>query len=522
MTFSEIYRTITKKEWLFISIFAVLVIIVTLIPPLYARLNQPAGEVYIGIHYQNSGDWNVYYSYIEQIKQGHFLLKNSFTSEPQNRVFFNPVWIIGGLIARIFNLSSIISFQILRVICIPVFCFFAFIFISYFFKETAKRRICFLLLLFSGGFGQYSQLADGFTFLSLNFSPHLITALILIILTVLFLLLAWENNSIRYSMSAGICSLCLFIIQPFVVPTIYLVPFIFIFIYYILKKSHWLTYLKHYIILLLISLPAVIYYFYLINSDRPTQIYQMQNTLLSPQAWQYILAYGFLVILTAFGLKPILNSRENKNYFIVTWLLINIFLLYGPFNFQIRLVEGLHIPVVVISTFGLFYLYQLINKLKSVKQYEWLLSGFLVLLCLSVLPISSLAMLKKNINVYPKYYLDRQEYEAMIWLKNNTQEDEIILSNYSSGNRIAGLTGRTVYLGHGIQTINWEKKYENLKWFFSNNDNLIEREKFLKDNRIDYLFFGVKERNLGGFSPGKLVNLKNVYNNDGVSIYKFI
>jgi hypothetical protein len=522
MHFTELFNNVTKKEWFFVFLITILIIVITSFPPIFVYFNQPSGRIYGGIHYQNSGDWNVYYSYIEQIKQGHFLLKNLFTSESQNRVFFNPVWIIAGLIARFFNLSSIVSFQILRIITIPVFSFVAYIFISYLFKETVKRKICFLLLLFSGGFGEYSQLADGFTFLTVNFSPHLIIALTLIILTFLFILLSWEKNSVKYSLMAGISSLVLFIIQPFVIPVVYLVPFIFLFIHILLRKENILSHIKNYMIFFLISLPAVIYYLYLINVDWTARMYQVQNTLLSPPISQYILAYGFLVILMIFGLKLIFNSKEKNSLFIFIWLVVNIVLLYGPFNFQKRMVEGLHVPIVIFSTWGLIYLQQLWRRTKIIKNLDWAFKSLLFWLCIILLPWSSILMVIKNTSIYPEAYLDKQEYEAIIWLKNNSMDGEIVLSDYYDGNHIAGLSARNIYLGHGIQTINWEKKQEQLKWFLEDNENLKNKQEFLEQNGINYLFFGQREKNLGNLNPDNLTNLKLIYNNDKVDIYKVI
>jgi len=522
MKFLEIYKTVSKKEWLFVSIFTLLVIVITLIPPLFAYFQQPEGKVYVGIHYQNTGDWDVYYSYIEQVKQGHFLLINSLTSEIQGPVFFNPVWIIPGLLARYLNLSSIVSFQITRIICIPVFTFFAYIFLSYFFKDRSKRQVCFLLLLFAGGFGEYSMLADGFTFLTLNFSPHLIIALILMILSFLFLLLSWENNLIKYSILAGIFSFILFLVQPFVIPIIYLAPFVFIFINIILNKKNKIIYLKHYIIFFIASLPSAVYYLFLVISNSAVKMYQVQNTLLSPSLWQYFLAYGFLTILTIIGFKPIIYSKENKNYFIVVWFAVNVLLLYGPFNFQKRLVEGLHVPIVLISTYGLFYLYFVLKKIFKRDSFDWIIKSFLFWLCLVLLPWSSLNMLAKNIYFYPAGYLDKDQYEAIIWLKKETRETDIILSTYHIGNVVAGQTGRQVYLGHGIQTINSVEKIKLVEWFYGSDDDILNKIKFLKDNKIDYIFYGEGEKKFGGFNPENLNNLKRVYNNGETSIFKVI
>jgi hypothetical protein len=58
---------------------------------------------FTGGNYLNSGDTSVYISYIEQAKEGKFLMSNLFTSENQRDVFFAPLWLVLGLLARVFN-----------------------------------------------------------------------------------------------------------------------------------------------------------------------------------------------------------------------------------------------------------------------------------------------------------------------------------------------------------------------------------------------------------------------------------
>lgn len=121
----------------------------------------------------------------------------------------------------------------------------------------------------------------------------------------------------------------------------------------------------------------------------------------------------------------------------------------------------------------------------------------------------------------PPYYITQDEAQAIYWLKDNTPKDSIILSHGFTGNVIPALSMRLVYIGHGHQTLNWDYKSQKVSdWFSSKKMTESERQQFLADNKINYLYYSDIEKTLGNYQPGGKNYLLPVYRNNEVVIYK--
>lgn len=72
-------------------------------------------------------------------------------------------------------------------------------------------------------------------------------------------------------------------------------------------------------------------------------------------------------------------------------------------------------------------------------------------------------------------------------------------------------------MGHAHQTAKFFEKREKFKQFLKENDDK-QKIAFLKENKIDYLFFEKKESNL--FNLKEKSYLKEVFNNNLITIYK--
>jgi len=59
---------------------------------------------------------------------------------------------------------------------------------------------------------------------------------------------------------------------------------------------------------------------------------------------------------------------------------------------------------------------------------------------------------------YDGMYLKKEVQTAMLWLRENTAEESIVLSSYETGNLIPAFSLRPVYLGHVGMAIQGERK----------------------------------------------------------------
>jgi len=214
----ELIKTISRSEWNFVLIMMVVTILLTGLPFLYGYLTAPSDAIYYGLHALSPGDIPVYYSYLYQIVEGDFFVKDLFTSEAQSVGTFNVWWVGVGLMAKIFSIPIGLAFQLSRILMIPVFMTVAYIFISFFFQEKIRRKTAFIFLLFSGGVGAFFApffdalnldgqvrywwpidlwLTEANTFNTLFQTSHFIASITLTLLVFLLILIAFEKKKLK-------------------------------------------------------------------------------------------------------------------------------------------------------------------------------------------------------------------------------------------------------------------------------------------------------------------------------------
>ena len=550
-------KSITKKEWLFVAFISLVVILLTIAPLIYGFLIRPPDSIFTGTHFTPTNDWFVYYSHIEQARQGNFLFKNLYASEPHLPSLY-LFWLGVGNLARIFNLSNIVAYNGVRIFLIPVFYFIAYLLIAYIFSDIKKRKISLLLLSFSSGLGvfflgriikypfNYANgqfnwpmdlwVPESNTFLTLYYSGHFITSLILILVIFLLTMLFVDNKKFIYGLWAGSATLTLITFHPFHLLTVFSVILVYFVLLTIREKKILWHLIFYYLTLGLFSLPPTLYFLYLLRVDWVTSIRAIQNMCFTTPLWLTFFSYGLLIIFALLGFYFLFKEKGGKNLFysnkilfILVWLMVQSLMIYFPVNFQRRLSEGLHFPLVFFTTIGLFSLYTLINKREN-RLTEFLFNQrYLLLLFLIIfLPLSNLFQIAVDSFLYSDRressfaYLEKEAVEAATWLKTIPRDKIIFNSANNVINFIPAFSGRTVYVGHGVETPFFGEKQKEVDWFFAKNrPEEIERNFLIKRN-IDYIFYSDDERKLGDYNPENKSYLKEVYSNPKVKIYQVL
>jgi hypothetical protein len=563
---------ISKSEWKFVFLLTAIIIIITTLPYLYAHFQSSKNQIYNGLHILTSGDTHVYFSYLEQIKQGNYLFKNLFTSETTMPVL-NIFWLTAGLFGKLFNLGNILNFHIVRILLIPLCVISLYFLISYLFDSKQTRKISLVFSLFSSGLGAWASLLlpayinnktlfywpmDLWTpennfFLTLYHSPHIIASLALMILFFFLFLKSTEENKTSCSILAGLCGMLLIQFHPFHLPTIVLVPTFYLLAKWALKgvelpignstpikiKINWQD-LKHLFIIFIITSPAALYYAWLVKFDWATKLKAFQNVCYTPRFFTVLISYGGLLIFSLIAIflfiKYFINKKhenldikniisKNKFLFIVVWAITQFTLIFMPFRFQRRLTQGLQIPLAILTIIAILYLKERfknseINKIFFNKYI--LITIFIIFFAMSNL-LLVIDDIKRFANNDELFYFSKQQLESYEFLKNEARVGEIILSGIINGNAIPAVAGRQVYFGHNnIETLNFDSKSVYLKWFFKNNLDNNKKLNFLKKNNIKYIYYSKHEKKLGNFNPENKNYLNKIYSNDFATIYKVI
>ncbi|MDD5340922.1 MAG: glycosyltransferase [Patescibacteria group bacterium] len=539
---------LSRNEIKFIWLVGLILIAVTALPYLYGYLSR--GDLYYtGAHIFSPVDTPVYYSYIEQAKDGHFLFGDLFSNELNEPRLFNPFWLLVGFVAKIFNLSAPIAVQVFRIILIPIFLFVLYKFISFFIGEkytVTRKKMCFLYSIFAtglGGFFYYWLHADmnngnsfnlamdmwvpeASNFLIIFTSPHFIASITLIISIFYLFWLSLDTLKFRYSIAAGLAALFLFGFHPFFIPTIYFISFVYLIFLFLKNKKIDLKPILNYFLLVIISLPSALYYLYLLLTDSSLGVKAAQNICLTPGGINFFISYGLGLFFAIFAVVYLVESKRanNKLFFLIIWFWSSILLIYGPFNFQRRLTEGFQVPLTILAFIGFVIIWDLLKtKWKIFREAKlWqILPFFIFFFCFTNILVyyGDFRFLASKPEIV---YIEKGTKTAMDWYRVNSGYEDTILASRIDGNLIPGVIGRRVFLGHDVETINYKQKLAEIMNFFGGNNDDQKKINFLKENRIDYLFYSVSEKRLGNFNPSVKNYLAKIYEKNGVEIFKVI
>lgn len=282
----------------------------------------------------------------------------------------------------------------------------------------------------------------------------------------------------------------------------------------------------------LTPIPLVAYYYQAFASDVVFRNWSAQNILPSPPVPHLLLGYGIIFLLAVGGLVYVIRLTNERSLLLFAWVTSATVLLYVPFTLQRRMVEGLHIPLCILATIGLFeYLLPAamnsgwLNRFARWRGYER--SGLRRLLLYSVIVATfpsnlylvagfSVSALRND----PALYYRWEEAEAVDWLKSNTDNTDTVLASYTIGRLIPARAGNRVFMGHFHETVEVEYKKRLAVSFFQDSTSDDFRRDLLSEYGIRYVFHGPTERQIGEFEPSRAPYLTPVYGNVSVGIYR--
>jgi len=324
----------------------------------------------------------------------------------------------------------------------------------------------------------------------------------------------------------GLVTLLLGFIHPYDLVIIYIITGVWLLVTAIREKQRlWPQFFKLSLIYSISSV-ALIYFVLLRHFDPTFAGWAHQNITWSPNIVNYMVSFGLIFIFFLLGILPAAKSDNRYNNFLAVWVTMSWILLYLPMLIQLKLGNGMYIPMVLTGVLGAMWLIKKISHYPLLKQ-RWL--NRLLILIVIVLLVGSnfISLFVDYVFINPLgidlYYLTPNEIKAFSFIKEHLNSHDIILSSYGIGSLLAALTGRYVYFGHAHQTRNFIiKKYDVEQWFFRYNTNDQRKRQWLHQQGINYLYFGKREKDLGDFDPQEKDYLKPVFQNNEAIIYQVL
>jgi hypothetical protein len=527
-----------KKEWKFVTVVAIILMGCAALPMLVGLVHARPFVV-TGFGDLLNGDVPAYMDVMWQARHHHFLFNDQLTPEPNPHVVFRPLFLVLGLISGVTNLLPAVIWNVAIVVLAGIFAYVAYFFIAQFFSARHERRLTHLLMLTSGGVGflhytfgdlwdkRMGHLPHPFDvvvpesniFMSLTNAAHFSYSLILLLLVVIFL---WRGvkRPLTASVTLFFLGLLLILEHPYDVPTLALIG-VSAFLVAAFKKERVFSILSRCVGLAAGVIVASAAIWLGISHSEAFQTIAKNNAL-DPGPWHALVAgYGFILVLALVGFLARWKSRTN--WFLLLWVAGQLVLIYGPWiPFARRLTEGLHIPLALLASIGL------ITLIKNVIG-RYVVVGILALTAISFViyevRINQTELVQDRVRGFleTETFTVPQSYaDGFSWLRENTTEQDVVLSAPSNGPLINGFTGRRIFTGHWGQTIlNYSKNAVLTDVFHG----IVPINVVLDSFPVTYLWLSREERtymNEYQVTDQKLVGAEcePVFQNDDVAIYK--
>ena len=474
---------IEKRNFIWMGILALVLVSIPYIIAFFGGNDQWV----FGGFLLNPIDGHSYLAKMQQGLQGNWKFVLPYTAEPGEGAYLFLLYIGLGHITRILNLPLILIFHVFRLLGSIVLMYSLWKLASMLFAKKKYQLLVFCLAVFGSGLGWIGVMAGQFTsdfwvaeaypFLSMYANPHFPLGLGVLI----YMLLPGEVRITRYI----ITGLILAIVQPFAVVIALVIMFAMMVQELINLEEYKLEDFKKTIYLQRLIGTGIggglilVYQYFSILNDPVLSLWNAQNLTPPPSVIDFILAFSPVLILAGFGIKESLKSEIGKT--ILIWVVSCIGLLLIPWNLQRRFLTGIYVPLAGLAILGLK---QLINNYRlNFRTGAWVLFVFVLPTNLIVLISGIQASLIQDTNIYYSADLER----GLEWVINNTANDDLFLTDKSTGLLIPSLTGRRVIYGHPFETVNAEGELKYINTFYEDQ----MEEKFLIDyltNRdIDYI-----------------------------------
>ncbi len=514
-----------------------LAVVLAALPFLLGSAMAPRGSQFVGSYKIAYGDASVYYSYIEQGRHGHIIMYDAFTSEHYRPTLWQPVWFVVGQMANVFHVTTPVAYFLARVLALPALLGTLWWAARWLWADRLRQRLALVLGTFAGGLGSWATLvahqaiyanggvgpidgwvAEGYTMLSAATTAHFLLVSAGIIFVLVSVERSWEERSWRRALWAGAVASITLSIHPFHVLTWTL-------LWSLLTYFRWLTtrkfpgrYLATWLLVLAMCIPPLTMYGLQLFFDPVTYGRAAQNILPTPPAWNVLLSLGLLVPGAIIGVWWT-RRRGARWQWLTAWAGIMLIAIYLPVTFQRRLSQAIVIPFSLLSVPVVAWLW--LHWRRGVWR---ILFGFgmLLFLCLSWLTTYQ-SVVYDYANQTPNqqllYYLPKQYQDLITIIKTTTSPHEPILSTLLDGNIIAGFTAHQVWVGYGVETLNYHYKMAAMEYFYS-RASMSEQRQLLQASGVCYVLDGPRERAYGtAWQPTAWSDISVAWSGQGMTLY---
>jgi len=119
----------------------------------------------------------------------------------------------------------------------------------------------------------------------------------------------------------------------------------------------------------------------------------------------------------------------------------------------------------------------------------------------------------------PRYYVSDGEWQALEWLREEVDHDQVVLCAPQTGMFVPAWAGQRVVYGHPFETVDAEWREEQVEAYWAGEMDPAEQESFLQGNRVGYVLVGPRELKVGDWTL-EAEDWRLVFEAEGVRIYE--
>jgi uncharacterized membrane protein len=539
----ENQKPISAREWRFVWAIVVGILVLTSLPYLYGYLSSPPDGQFMGLML-DVPDHGQYLSWWRSF-QSSALVSNKLTPEPNEPIFFNLQWWGLAQVSRWTGLGYAAVYQIFRWLAGASFLWAVYRLIAQFLPDVRQRRTAFLLVALSSGLGwilvvlKYTltggellfpldvYVAEGNSFLCILGYPHFSFAAAFIALTFELTWRGWKQERVKPFVGAGLLALLLGWMHAYDLLLVYGIVGAFALLVWWRRRAFPRRLFWGGVIVFVLSCSGAIYSAILTTADPLWEevLAQFANAdVYTPSPPHMVILFGLPLILAAVTWIALAWKRQwsEENLFVMGWFLAGAALNYVPTDFQIHMLNSWQIPMMILTTKGLYELVALAVANRRPAAGERVARWVVVAFVIAVLPTNAYLWAWRFLDLarhdYP-YYLHRDDVAALNWLRENTSPDDVVLSSLTVGQYVPALSGNTAFLAHWAQTVGFYDKQDRVAHLFDAATTDEERAETVRTFGVDYVFHGPAERALGDYDPATTPWLTVTFSSPQVDVY---
>jgi hypothetical protein len=500
--------------------------VLTTLPYVVAALRAPAGFAFSGV-LTAYDDTFTYFAWMRLGADGHLLMCDPFTSEPQRCEFFLPLWSVLGLVSRVTHIPIPLTFHVTRLLAALGLLLAARGVARSGLRSRNRRRFSLWLYVLSGGFGWlvYAlnnrgdvyggartsgstdlNLPEAIAFRSIFSQVHFVVGATLVCGAIKLFFNAIVEKRTNRALMAGMLVSLLAVVHPYMVVVVCGIAAVALISMPWVNDTGQTARVTYYSLARVAvafcagTIPGVAYAGYLNRSNEVLREWLRVTDTYSPPPWEYALGFGIVGVLAVMGFLLMWRGRRPYGRLLLIWAAVQAGLLYAPMSIQRRFVEGLQLPLAIAATVAMFWIAgRLVGGPGAVRKRK------VILVCTMLFAsLTNVAFLIGQVvargagtgSTDPRRYLPVDLISASDWLRANSEPEAVVFSSYLTGNVVPSVTGLRVFLGHYAQTLRSDEKGAQVTAFYGNEMRDEMAWKLFVEHRVRFVIYGSFEREI--------------------------